>query len=554
MFLFKVIPWRNNKLTYQDTNASFILESDNWNDYHYYTVYHIHIGAQILGDGKSDYLGGIKILKKGQRENQQNLVPTSFNSLGAEFCSFCSSLDYFEKLNRYLSKDERKELMNALRDITYDKNIITEFEGEEGLEKSFFRNSSLSDDIFKLAPLYIKDEFNLLADIKEDIIIKLNNFQNELVLNFSTANDLNYEDIPDRVNVLIGKNGCGKSTILYNICKLLYASSDQRAKFKTRIGSITPNGIGFTKLICISYSPFDCFEIPGFSYLDKETICKGIEGGEGRFIYCGIRNIAEEVKLNLKKYQEQELNNVDSFFIDRIDKTLLKDINQLGIEFADLFSKVRKDSKQSELLNNCIEILNLDSSLTEFISEMEDLGSMNQEDQIIAFFNKLSTGHKFVMHAIMNLVYYTQPLSLVLFDEPENHLHPPLLAVFMKTIRMLLKEKKSVMIVTTHSPVILQETLHTNVNIIRRSGANISINNPMLQTFGENVGLITSQVFDLTSDVTDYHEVLDSLLKQDYRNFYNYGNSITNLEKCLGGQLSNQTYMYLINKIHSKQQ
>lgn len=552
MFLFKVVPWRNNKLTDEDTNASFILESDNWNDYSYHTLYHIHIGGQLLGEGKSDYLGSVKILKKGQKESQYNLVPTSFNYLGSDFCSFCSSLDYFEKLNRYLSKADRKELMIALKDITYNKDIIEEFKEEEGLKKSIFRFSSIDDDVFKLGPLYINDEFNLLADIKENIAIKLNNFQNELVLNFATPNSDDYEGIPDRVNVLIGKNGCGKSTILYNICKLLYASSDQRATYKDRIGSIEPSGIGFTKLICISYSPFDCFQMPGFSYLDKEILCRGIEDRQGRFIYCGIRDIAREVKLSLDEYKNLEKNDVNCFFVDRMDNTLLKDINQLGIEFNVLYAKVRRNKDQNELLTSCINILRLDSSLTEFITEIENLNLLIQNGDIITFFNKLSTGHKFVMHAIINLVYYTQPLSLVLFDEPENHLHPPLLAVFMKTIRMLLKEKKSVMIVTTHSPVILQETLYCNVNVIRRIGNWVSISNPTLQTFGENVGLITSQVFDLTSDVTDYRNVLDSLLKQDYKINWDYKDSILNLEKCLGGQISNQAYMYLINEIHSK--
>lgn len=164
----------------------------------------------------------------------------------------------------------------------------------------------------------------------------------------------------------------------------------------------------------------------------------------------------------------------------------------------------------------------------------------------------MSTGHKFVIHSIVNIVYYIQPCSIILFDEPENHLHPPLLAILMKTIRMILSQNMSVMIIGTHSSVILQETIYKNVNILRRDGNMISVSNPTLQTFGENTGLITSQIFDLTSNITDFHNVYDSLLKQIYREDLSYDNAITIIEECLGGQLSNQGYFYLNNRIEAK--
>ncbi|MBW6100166.1 ATP-binding protein [Escherichia coli] len=48
---------------------------------------------------------------------------------------------------------------------------------------------------------------------------------------------------------------------------------------------------------------------------------------------------------------------------------------------------------------------------------------------------------------------------LVLFDEPETHLHPPLLAVLMSALRIVLNEVDAFAIVATHSPVVVQETL-----------------------------------------------------------------------------------------------
>lgn len=370
-YLFKVISWCNNELSYYDKMNDFVLENDNWNDYGFRTTYHLHIGSNILGSNKTEYLGYVKILKKGQTDIESNLVPKSFNRLGSDFCSFSASLDLYEKAHKYLDKAQRIELMVALRSIVYDSKIIDSFKDEEGFNTSLLRDTDLNDDVFKLAPIYIQENSKLLTDINEIITIKLKNFQNELNLNFGSNNS--FQDMPDRVNVLIGRNGCGKSTVLYKICKLLYASSDQRAKYKDKIGTISPSGIGFSKIICISYSPFDSFQMPGFSYADKKALCEGIENRDGRFIYCGIRDIAQEVRLNLDLYKKENEYNITNYFEDRIDTALLKNIFILGEEFTSLYFKIKNNQDKMRLLEECLNLLRLESSLSEFLSELTPL-------------------------------------------------------------------------------------------------------------------------------------------------------------------------------------
>ncbi|MFD7630846.1 AAA family ATPase [Streptomyces sp. NPDC059851] len=56
------------------------------------------------------------------------------------------------------------------------------------------------------------------------------------------------------------------------------------------------------------------------------------------------------------------------------------------------------------------------------------------------------------------LIEHVAERSLVLIDEPESHLHPPLLASFIQTLSRLLTERNGVAVVATHSPpVVLQE-------------------------------------------------------------------------------------------------
>lgn len=45
----------------------------------------------------------------------------------------------------------------------------------------------------------------------------------------------------------------------------------------------------------------------------------------------------------------------------------------------------------------------------------------------------------------------------MLIDEPEGHLHPPLLSAFVRALSELLVNRNGVAIIATHSPVVLQE-------------------------------------------------------------------------------------------------
>jgi predicted ATP-dependent endonuclease of OLD family len=125
-----------------------------------------------------------------------------------------------------------------------------------------------------------------------------------------------------------------------------------------------------------------------------------------------------------------------------------------------------------------------------------------------------STGHKIVMQIVASLAAHTTQSSLILIDEPETHLHPPLLASLMHAIRIILSTKKAFAIVATHSPVVLQETIVKHTYIVRREGKITAIQKPSKETFGENIGTLTGETFGLNTRATDFHSVLDRLIKE----------------------------------------
>ena len=97
---------------------------------------------------------------------------------------------------------------------------------------------------------------------------------------------------------------------------------------------------------------------------------------------------------------------------------------------------------------------------------------------------------------------------LVLLDEPESHLHPPLLSAFIRALSDLLVNRNGVAIITTHSPVVLQEVPSRCVWRLRRAGDSVTAERPDIETFGENVGTLTSEVFGLEVTNSGFHRMI----------------------------------------------
>jgi predicted ATP-binding protein involved in virulence len=157
---------------------------------------------------------------------------------------------------------------------------------------------------------------------------------------------------------------------------------------------------------------------------------------------------------------------------------------------------------------------------------------------------KWSTGHKICLHVIASLVAHAVPQSLVLFDEPEAHLHPPLTAALMHGVRIALERTEAFAVIATHSPVVLQETLARHVRVIERRGDLTTLRTPNGETFGENIGTIVYDTFGLTASGTDYHEVLEALASVE--------KSVESIDEYFSPSLSAQARSYILALLGSE--
>jgi len=548
MFI-EVIDWRHNRIPKSYSDSTFYLERDGWNDFSFFTLYHLHLSGQYSDDGEPVLIGSTKILKIGQLKGDSYLINTEDLILGNEsFCSLGQSLDYYERIAQ-LDPSLRDQILDVLRDVVIHPEYGNNFKDEEGWKTSLFRDINEKDDIFSIAPMLISRDFHKLPGLELKFEFNLPNLESPIVFDFDSPK-YGYRklSLPNRIAVFIGRNGSGKSTLLSKISRIAFASTkDRKDELLIKVGTINPNGLGFPKIVVLSYSAFDSFQVPGIYKQEKEQIAKDIRRGVGRYIFCGIRDICKELDeylVNVQTDGEGKLLSSD-IIEDRQQNTFLKSINDLAIEFNQLIQKI-KGSEKITLLDDVLTILSEEPSL----HEIRQVQIMELSDEVIInFFMQLSTGHKFVFHSIVNLVAHTDPRTLILFDEPETHLHPPILAILMKAIRRILNANNALMIVATHSPVILQETLKKHVFIMRREGKEIMVTQPDIQTFGENVGLITSAVFGLSSDITDYHTELDKVIRAIS------GDSepqtiLREIENLFGGELSMQARAYIMSRIY----
>lgn len=542
------------RATIQRMESRFALQRDDWNDYSFQTLYHLHFRQSARQDDVI-YIGGVKILKKGQTEAERSLIREKFSKLSSNWASVGTSLDYYQRLNEIPAK-QRARIMRALNDVVAYPDLVEEFSKEKGWQTSLFRDNSEWRSFLEDAKILYDGNFAALPDIKQLFSYTPAGSEEAIRFDFSAAEPDDYAGsynrvgpsqkrtlFPERMIILVGRNGSGKSTLLSRLARIAFASPQERAtgELKT-LGQIEPQAIGFMRVITISYSAFDSFIVPGTAARDLSQITEDIQKGDGRFVFCGLRDIVAEVRDDVEKAdQAANEDDEDNKPVERRTSTRLKPVDALADEFAFLLTRIREIKAQA-LLTAALSPIATDPSFSELKDQLEGLTRSPANSRKL--FLDWSTGHKIVLHVVASLVANARPRSLVLFDEPEAHLHPPLIAALLHAVRIVLFEVNAFCIIATHSPVLLQETLARHVRYVSRIGSHISVAEPKLETFGENIGVLTYDSFGLTASSSDYHQVLD-LLVDAYDEY-------DDIDSTFESGLSGQARAYVQSKLAKK--
>jgi predicted ATPase len=466
-----------------------VLVQDNWDDFGYKTTFHVTL--HLAPDNFID-LGSIRVIEMGKTKGYTAMPRRSFTKLPEGHASLGADLDYYEKLYK-LGRDVFEPYLEGLRDVAFNDQIKASVEDSEPYKVSMLRFSGAETTIEDAARLMRAPKFRLkrrgagfVVKFKTNVGIDSDPFVAEF--DFRRRGRL-----PNRINALIGYNGTGKTRLLSNLAIVAsgYGYNSKREFLRSAAGRFVDGEPPFKAVVVVSYSAFDTFVIPGRTKIEKDRLQE--EGGLFGYVYCGLR---ERDGTNLRNQNYR-----------------LKTPAEVETEFLSALVRVREGGRLDTFLDILKPLLR-DPSFQRI--GLTQLYANDDDDELGRLFRELSSGHKIVLKIITELTAHivgTEP-TLVLIDEPETHLHPPLLAAFLKSVRVCLEEFNGYAIIASHSPVVLQETPARCVRVLKRVAEQSRMVETTIETFAESIGVITQEVFNLGDGSTDWHETLDTLARQ----------------------------------------
>ena len=478
-----------------DKKEHAYLVVDNWDDcFEFSTMYSLYF---VDSSTSKHSIGSVKIgqikMKQDQRRPE---LDDHFESLNENYFSVGQDDSYYENLNNIPEKF-RESILKGLKDIAFSEEQYKVALKEKVTKISLLRSVSTTS---------IKGQFRRMANGGARLTEYSFKYESSKIKDSLTPSfEIDFEVLPEsnpptNTHVLIGRNGVGKTHLINNMINCLLEENTK----KTKYGRFTSNDFTgesiFSNVVSVTFSAFDETEpLP-----EKKDKSSGIF-----FSYVGLKRISKSGEKNLPPKSPVILKN-------EFVKSLL--------------------SCKAKLITNrwkrAITMLETDPVFLDL--DIKSVLDINDEEGFKKsagdIFKNLSSGHKIVLLTVTRLVETIEEKSLVFLDEPEAHLHPPLLSAFIRSLSDLLINRNGVAIIATHSPVVLQEVPQSCVWKLWRSGRNTKVERLEQESFGENVGVLTREVFGLELTSSGFHKMLSDSSEK----YTTYKEALDSFENQLG--------------------
>ena len=429
------------------------LLSNNWDDYDTEASFGLSYYDAL---GKRKFIGKLKIIgdvqkdKDGHSRIYKSLVDGKCE-IEKGMCSLGQDLDYYRHIKDSFG-DEYMNVLYALRDCSVFPYFAKQFENNTWLYKKCLIRTDEAERTKREAPYLLKN-MDLEDRYSFDYLFKPNYADEPVKIHFNFRNG---GQIPNRLYAIIGKNGVGKTQFITTLPMNIYKKAKDFFQPQVPI---------FSKVIAVSNCPFDHFEIP------HQTV-------EFQYVYCGMSVLRNGYKTIL----------ADEDIKDKLHENLIeiKRCNRLG-HLQNILSPLFSEEELDDIIN-----------CEQFEKEKDWL------DAIDAKYEIFSSGQNTFLYLFSSVVANIRYDSLLLFDEPETHLHPNAITLLMTAINRLLERYQSYGIIVTHSPLIIKELFSRNVYVMKRMNNVSSVKRIGMESFGENLTNLTEEVFD-NKDITPYY-------------------------------------------------
>lgn len=224
----------------------------------------------------------------------------------------------------------------------------------------------------------------------------------------------------------------------------------------------------------LSFSPFDIY-----THNCPDSIIE--------YRYCGLMKSERELM------SQEEL--IEKF------KANLKNIN--ARENADRLLRIWK-----KIMSDVIAEQIIDSFF-----EYDDFESRIVDKSIDEFCNNMSSGESIFVYSLTEIIANIRYDSLIMFDEPEQHLHPHAITKLIRAIYKVLDIFESYAIIATHSPLVIREMVSDNVLVFSRADNVLNVAKIGIESFGEDISLLSDIVFRNMNDQKRYEYVVKELVE-----------------------------------------
>lgn len=441
---------------------AFVLAADFWDDFGVRSLFRLFYYPD---ESQSVWIGEVKIITRTEegdntpRATTKDYLSDSFTILNNDFCSLGQKREYYENIKQIFPADYRSILW-ALKDCAIFSTIEDDFEKDFSFIRSLLRVNE--------AERLLREAKYLIEGIK---ITNKELFGYHFKVPFSdseTLLDVNFDSkslLPSRLFAVVGKNGVGKTQMM----SLLPIDLAQKKQ-----DSFEPQLPIFSKVISVSTSLYDhC------SYPDKSN--------EFNYEYIG---------LTTKDGKDRKIITNEDFQSKLQEACKLINAKSRGHSLRVILKEILPETIVETLFHESDRKYSLNSIALKDVRK------------------KLSSGESTLLYLLTCIISTLRYDTLLLFDEPETHLHPNAITTLISALYKLLDEFQSYAIVVTHSPLIIREIKSNHVRIMERFEDRIVIRKVQQETLGANVSVLVDEIFGNKDIPQYYREIISRLAKK----------------------------------------
>ena len=515
----KILNYVNESVAF-DSLDSFInaveIKLNTWNDYGYYQVLDMNIWNESFTLRSNPHTPEmIAYMYTG------NVKP------GIDDLCTLGETSYYQFLKKYLLFDTRKEWFERINDLAFnldELSRISEYykmnsdeEGEKlniappnGAFNNFFYNSFLRTTTLK----EIEDVFHPLAifggmpegsdiaikksvDEKIDFIEYVFEDKGEIVF---AKNRFSF--LPMNVYGIVGGNGSGKSFKINEIIK-----------------RHVENDNNFSQITHFSLSPFDNRIRYNSNGVEIELDDRKEDENEN-LVYekVGFLSVSSQIIKDLiYKLQSLGYSAIENYVKDNFKDYLVdNEEDTKGIKIEDYFFcyiqililDLIASEEKFQLWESCLDYFSFESWANDIKTAFHNRTISLDDFKKI---KSLSSGQSTILLYLTKLASCINSGSLIIFDEPETFMHPPMMKSFIRAVSEIVEKSNAFCLVATHSPVIIQELPHCNVY---KLDSKHRINTVIYKTYGQNLDSLYKNIYGVELQFTGYNSLLTERYKQ----------------------------------------